>query len=73
MKERGVMARLRNQYVLDTSIQCLKRSAGFQQQLGSKDVFTAYIILLSGIVLSLVIGLIERTVYFSQWFKKLTK
>lgn len=61
MLERGVNHRILQDYFLATSVQCLKSGgSGQNNPLSSKDVFTAYAILLSGFFLSSAIVVAEQ-------------
>jgi hypothetical protein len=62
MQERGIKSRLLRHYILATSTQCLKTESAFQDDLGLRDVFTAFVLLLFGFAMSFFIVLGEKSV-----------
>lgn len=60
LHERGIRERRVAEYMRATTIQCLENSHIFHTDLGLRDVFTAFVLILLGTVLSLIIVLGEK-------------
>ena len=69
--ERGVSERRVNVYKIGSEIQCRTKEIQFRQDLKIADVFTAYVVLTLGALLSFVFAVIEKMFHSFQHSRRL--